>query len=420
MSRRSTIPQIRKALALALDRKRFNTDPQRRQSQDRRRDDAPTEGTWGMPPDIVAELPATAPTSKEPRRSPQDDGRPRLQSANPLKVKVSTRNIPLYRDPAVILIDQLQEPSTSKANSSPRIDRLVRQDRARRLHHRFQSSRASDSTTPMSTSTRISAAVGAQLHPLLQSGRREADRPPITGDRCLARKSWCGRSNEGWPMTSPGRSSCRYASRPMLASLRQRLRPAPQRHLQQLADEGNAGWVFAIGALIVVCIPYVVLALRVAAAIWQTSREVEKSGAIDEPTAIFLVILCASFFLPLWSGTYLVAISLLVFLAGQAPLAKDFVAEATRWLPRGRAGRTLIVSTLIAACTLVVQTRQPQRFPRATIPVGEGARGRCSRTWSSRQATAAGPLSAAKGWNEHRHRDDSDPGGSRASGPDRR
>jgi arginine exporter protein ArgO len=137
-------------------------------------------------------------------------------------------------------------------------------------------------------------------------------------------------------------------------------------------SEGTAGWVFALGALIVVCIPYVLLALRVAAAIWQTSHQVEKSGAIDEPTAIVLVILCASFFLPLWSGTYLVAISLLVFLAGQAPLAKDFVAEATHWLPRGRAGRTLIVSTLIAACTLVVQTRQPQRFPRATIPVGEG------------------------------------------------
>ena len=29
-------------------------------------------------------------------------------STKPLKVKVSTRNIPFYRDPAVILIDQLR------------------------------------------------------------------------------------------------------------------------------------------------------------------------------------------------------------------------------------------------------------------------------------------------------------------------
>ena len=29
--------------------------------------------------------------------------------SNPLKVKVATRNIPLYRDPAVILIDQLKK-----------------------------------------------------------------------------------------------------------------------------------------------------------------------------------------------------------------------------------------------------------------------------------------------------------------------
>ena len=30
-------------------------------------------------------------------------------AANPLKVKVSTRNIPLYRDPAVIFIDQMKK-----------------------------------------------------------------------------------------------------------------------------------------------------------------------------------------------------------------------------------------------------------------------------------------------------------------------
>ena len=45
---------------------------------------------------------------KKPRRGAQDHGRPRLQQGKPLEVKVSTRNIPLYRDPAVILIDQLK------------------------------------------------------------------------------------------------------------------------------------------------------------------------------------------------------------------------------------------------------------------------------------------------------------------------
>lgn len=135
---------------------------------------------------------------------------------------------------------------------------------------------------------------------------------------------------------------------------------------------GATGLVLAGAAIVVVCAPYVVLALRAGAAIWQTGKRVQESGAIDEPTAWMGTIAVVSFFLPLWAGTYLAAIFLLVFLAGQAPLAPDFVADTTRWMPASLAGRALVVSALIAVCTLVVQTHQPQRFPRATFPVGIG------------------------------------------------
>jgi hypothetical protein len=67
------------------------------------------EGSWGMPSEIIAELPGYG--------GDVDANRAKAQSimqalgygpGNPLKVKVATRNIALYRDPAVILIDQLK------------------------------------------------------------------------------------------------------------------------------------------------------------------------------------------------------------------------------------------------------------------------------------------------------------------------
>ena len=45
-------------------------------------------------------------TAPKPARSCSSSATGRI---NPLAVKVATRNIPLYRDPAVMLIDQLKE-----------------------------------------------------------------------------------------------------------------------------------------------------------------------------------------------------------------------------------------------------------------------------------------------------------------------
>ena len=63
-----------------------------------------------MPPDILQTLPGYGPDVEKNR----DEARKLMQKAGygpdkRLKVKVSTRNIPIYRDPAVILIDQLKE-----------------------------------------------------------------------------------------------------------------------------------------------------------------------------------------------------------------------------------------------------------------------------------------------------------------------
>jgi peptide/nickel transport system substrate-binding protein len=102
-------PSIRKALPLALDRQAFNTILAAGKARIGGVMLPPPEGIWGMPPDVVSQLPGYSSdiegSRTEARRLMSALG---YSSAKPLKVKVSTRNIPLYRDPAVILIDQLR------------------------------------------------------------------------------------------------------------------------------------------------------------------------------------------------------------------------------------------------------------------------------------------------------------------------
>jgi peptide/nickel transport system substrate-binding protein len=102
-------PKIRSALALALDRKAFVdiiTDGKGKIGGVML---AGPEGLWGMPPDIVATLPGYSADVEKSRAQ----ARAIMEGlgygpGKTLKVKVGTRNIPLYRDPAVLLIDQLK------------------------------------------------------------------------------------------------------------------------------------------------------------------------------------------------------------------------------------------------------------------------------------------------------------------------
>ena len=68
------------------------------------------EGIWGMPPEMLQTLPGYGPDTEknrtEARRIMQKLG---YGPDNKLAVTVSTRNVPPYRDPAVILISQLNE-----------------------------------------------------------------------------------------------------------------------------------------------------------------------------------------------------------------------------------------------------------------------------------------------------------------------
>ena len=103
-------PKVRKAMALALDRKAFNTILAEGKSSIGLVMLPAPEGRWAMPAKELAGVTGygtdVAKNQTEAKRIMEELG---YSAEKPLKVKVSTRNIPLYRDPAVIFIDQMKK-----------------------------------------------------------------------------------------------------------------------------------------------------------------------------------------------------------------------------------------------------------------------------------------------------------------------
>ena len=101
---------LRRAMALSLDRKAFIDILTEGQGNVGGVLQAPPAGSWGMPKDVLETLPGYNPDVQKNRTEAR--GIMQKLGYGPdkrLRVKVSSRDIPPYRDPAVILIDQLQE-----------------------------------------------------------------------------------------------------------------------------------------------------------------------------------------------------------------------------------------------------------------------------------------------------------------------
>ncbi len=103
-------PELRRAMALTLDRKSFVDVLSEGTSVIGGAMLPPPDGLWGMPTEMLASLPGYGPDVRRNR----DQAREIMQRFGygpdrRLPVKVASRNIPLYRDPAVMLIDQLKE-----------------------------------------------------------------------------------------------------------------------------------------------------------------------------------------------------------------------------------------------------------------------------------------------------------------------
>ena len=103
-------PELRKAVALTLDRRAYIDTLTQGKGDIGAVMLAPPEGIWGMPPDLIVQLagydPDVAKNRVKAREIMEKLG---YGPTKRLSMKVSTRDIPPFRDPAVILIDQLKE-----------------------------------------------------------------------------------------------------------------------------------------------------------------------------------------------------------------------------------------------------------------------------------------------------------------------
>jgi peptide/nickel transport system substrate-binding protein len=101
-------PKIRRALALTLDRQAFIDILSEGEGKMGGAMLPPPDGVWGMPPEMVKTI-----VGYDNVAANRDKARELMKEAGygpdkRLKVKVSTRNIATFRDPATILIDHLK------------------------------------------------------------------------------------------------------------------------------------------------------------------------------------------------------------------------------------------------------------------------------------------------------------------------
>jgi peptide/nickel transport system substrate-binding protein len=101
---------LRRAMALSLDRKAFIDILTEGQGAIGGAMLPPPEGVWGMPPDMLMSLPAYSADVQSNR----SQARALMEKlgygpAKRVAVAVSTRNVPAYRESAVLMIDQLKE-----------------------------------------------------------------------------------------------------------------------------------------------------------------------------------------------------------------------------------------------------------------------------------------------------------------------
>jgi peptide/nickel transport system substrate-binding protein len=102
-------PDLRRAMALSIDRKAFVDILSQGQGEIGGILQPPPGGLWGMPADQVKQLPGYDPDVHKSR----DEARRLMQNLGygpdkRLQIKVTTRDWSIYRDPAVLLIDQLK------------------------------------------------------------------------------------------------------------------------------------------------------------------------------------------------------------------------------------------------------------------------------------------------------------------------
>ena len=194
-------PQIRKAMALAIDRKAFiEILTEGKASMGGAMLPAP-EGQWAMPAEELVKLPGYGADAEKNRA----EARKIMEGlgygpGKTLKVKVSTRNIAIYRDPGSHSDRSAQGHSHRRCAGPDRYHGLVCQGAAQGLFRRPQPDGHCRRRSRRQPDRKLHVQFGAQLHPVLQPRDRQADIPAVQGDAIWRSASAsCGR----WSASSP-------------------------------------------------------------------------------------------------------------------------------------------------------------------------------------------------------------------------
>ena len=137
----------------------------------------PPGGQWGMPLEMLEKLPGYGPDVAANR----DKAREIMKKLGygpdkRMNIKISARDIPPYRDPAVILIDQLKEIYIEGELETDRHRAVVSQGAAQGLRRRAQPDRHAGRRPGCDALRELRLRRGRQLQRLLQPRDRPDDR----------------------------------------------------------------------------------------------------------------------------------------------------------------------------------------------------------------------------------------------------
>ena len=226
-------PKIRRALALTLDRQAFIDILSEGEGKMGGAMLPPPDGVWGMPPEMVKTIIGydnVAANREKARELMKEAG---YGPDKRLKVKVSTRNIATFRDPATILIDHLKhiyvDGELEVIDTSIYYNRVFKKDYVGGAQpHRLGGRRSRRHLL-----RRLRLRLAAQLQQLLRSGDDQAVRGAVARGRPReAPEDGVGHR----PQAAGGRRPTHHHAQPrrrLLAALRQGRGPAQQQHLQR-------------------------------------------------------------------------------------------------------------------------------------------------------------------------------------------
>jgi peptide/nickel transport system substrate-binding protein len=199
---------IRRAMALALDRKAFVSILFEGQADIGGTMLPAPGGLWAMPKEMLETIPGYGPDINANR----EEARKLMQKAGygpdkHLAVKVSTRNIPVYRDPAVILIDQLKsiyiDGELDVVETANWFSKVARKDYALGLNLTGNAVDDPDQSFYENYSCNSERNYTNYCNKEIEKLFDQQSRRPTSPSA----RSWCGKSTRSFRKTSPGRSS---------------------------------------------------------------------------------------------------------------------------------------------------------------------------------------------------------------------